>query len=93
MKLDMLLCLKCFGRMDLVNFSPWLEIEGQCKCSYNTVAAVMNAHLDDDKRVAVFPPSSHVLMRWVFQHATATVSSICRAFGVRIVSYRNSLRT
>ena len=58
-----------------------------------------HAHLNHDEGVSVLAPSRDILMRWVFEHATAVVSDACcrrrvRAEGdTKASHYRKSFRT
>lgn len=77
-KLDMLQCLKCFGRIDLVNFSP---------CNPSDVirfeSSPLLTHFLDDKGIAVFAPSRNILVRGIFQHSvlqSAPVFVLVRPF-------------
>jgi hypothetical protein len=58
MKLDILLCLKCFGRIDLVNFSPWVR----CQLLTHDENDISRPYLYHDEGIAGFPPSRYILM-------------------------------
>jgi hypothetical protein len=85
-KLAKLLCLKCFGRIVLVNFSfcrPG-EISVVERCRSSCGASGPQAYLQDHKAVAVGAPSYYRVVRGILEHpATSWVSMCCPAVGAR----------
>jgi hypothetical protein len=64
-KLEKLLCLKCFGRIALANFSHCSTV----KFDATMIVACLNlTNLNDDEAVTVFAPPHDVRMFWIFHH-------------------------